>query len=395
MLLRGAAAVPLTAGVLSSCGDGVDYQEPSPDYEKLPRTREGNVMLAQLDKGPDSVVEVCRKLDFSWLKPGESVLLKVASNSKYQHPSTTSGDAIRGMVRFLKEKGAGRVVVADQAGIEWVRYRADSKVGATRSMFEQNGLMQASRDAGAEVHFFDDEPFETGYFAATPPSLSHWKGPINVPNIIRDVDHIIYMPRLSAHAVAGYTMALKVAVGWLRDDSRLEFHQKGASTYEKYTEITYTREIKERLRLVFTYASKVLLDIGPDQGTTVDLPHALILATTHPGDHDAVGSRLLTALDDMFPSPIDLFPIYPIQADYWNKYLVEYWGNEAVSKYEAFTPGAFWKGVNHDPALRHAYLLDGVRPKRITITTHGIPLPPPIMESLSTYDDGLFNVVTG
>jgi len=324
------------------------------------------------------------------------VLLKVASNSRYEHPSTTSPDAIVGMVQYLKDKGAGRVIVADQAGVEWVRYRAgDTQLTSrtTEKVFEENGILAAIKQSQAETFTFDSQPFDNGYFAATEPRLSGWKNGIHIPAIIREVDHIIYMPRLSAHAITGYTMALKLAVGWMRDDTRLEFHQKGGNLYEKYTQVTWSKEIKDRLRLSFTYASKLLLDIGPDVGTHAILPHGTVVASTHAADHDVVAATLLMAYDDAVPSPLDPLPIWPDRADYFNKGLVRYWGADAVAAYETFNPAPFWRGVASDPAVRHAYVLDGVRPKRITVRTQGYPVPPHVLNALQSYDDGLLKLV--
>ncbi len=391
-LLHAGAVAPVLAGLTSgACAE----QGRDSSFDALPATRTGRVLLGVYPKTQDAVERAAAQLDFSWLSPGDSVLLKLASNSAKPHPATTLPRAVESMVRLLKARGAGRVVVADQAGIEWVRYRAGDTYLTQRNtgtVLTENGLRAAVDASGAEAHWFDSQPFDTGYFAATPPRISHWNNGIFIPAIVREVDHIIYMPRLSAHAVTGYTMGLKLAVGWMRDDTRLEFHQKGKSLYEKYVQVSYAPEIKDKLRLTFSWVEKLLLDIGPDSGTVVTLPHGLVVASQHVADHDVVGQVVLMAHDDVNPSPLDVLAVYPEQANYWNRYLVEFWGNEALAGYEPHVPGSHWKGVAFDPAVRHAYVLDGVAPQRITVAHDGEPLPPNLVQALEGYDGGLLRV---
>jgi len=59
---------------------------------------------------------------------------------------------------------------------------------------------------------------------------------------------------------------VKNAVGWLRDDSRLLLHQKGARFYERLAEINHFRPLRDKLRFTLTLADRALLKIGPDFG---------------------------------------------------------------------------------------------------------------------------------
>ena len=76
-----------------------------------------------------------------------------------------------------------------------------------------------------------------------------------LPDILKQVDHIILLPRVSRHALAGSTLGLKAAVGWLRDDSRLELHRDARSFLEKIVEINDTTTLRRKLRLVLTVAT--------------------------------------------------------------------------------------------------------------------------------------------
>jgi len=223
--------------------------------------------------------------------------------------------------------------------------------------------------------------------------VTEWESPVQIPSVVREVDHIIYLPRLSAHAITGYTMALKMAVGWMRDDSRLLMHRRAENIYEKYAEASWLQEIHSRLRLVFTYASHILLDVGPDVGTKKALPHATVVATTHPADHDVVGSNILLAMDGADRAALDLAPFPPVGADLWNRYLLRYWDKEDRRGYVPMEASLFWEGLTQDRAVRHAYVMDGVVPSRIQVRLTGYPLPEHIERALKRYDRGLLELL--
>jgi len=149
--------------------------------------------------------------DFSWLSRGDTVLIKVACNSGNRYPATTDPIAVRAMVGLLKEHGAGRVVVADMAGVQFVRFNRDGLEGSTRELMRSNGLAQASEEAGAEVHAFEEAGWD-GFFEATPQSVGAWKASVMLPSILNEVDHVVLMPRTARHLLAGSTLGFEARV---------------------------------------------------------------------------------------------------------------------------------------------------------------------------------------
>ena len=77
-----------------------------------------------------------------------------------------------------------------------------------------------------------------------------------LPNILNHVDHVVLLPRVSRHMLAGTSLGLKAAVGWLRDDSRLEFHRDAGSFFEKIAEINDTTILRQKLRMTLSVATK-------------------------------------------------------------------------------------------------------------------------------------------
>ena len=142
--------------------------------------------------------------DFSWLQPGNRVLLKVMCNSPNPYPATTHPVAVTVMADLLREHGA-TVYVGDQSGVQFVHHTRRSQRGSTRANFKNNGLEPAAQRGGATVACFEEAGYDA-YFAAEPPADSHFTREIFLPQIVREVDHIIYLPRVSKHVLAGSTL---------------------------------------------------------------------------------------------------------------------------------------------------------------------------------------------
>jgi hypothetical protein len=292
--------------------------------------------------------------------------------------------------------------VGDQAGVESVRLAdGETRFGSTQNLMEGNGLYEAIAVAGAEPHFFDDQGYEAGYFEATPPGGHHWQQPMMLPRIIEQVDHIVYLPRLSSHALAGYTHGLKSAVGWLRDDSRYHMHNDAASLHEKYVEITYCAEIASRLRLVYTFAESIMLHQGPDTGTVAVLDPRIVIASDDIANHDAFSAALLRHFDTITPLA-DGISSYGdgtaanMRNDFFVRTYVEKatgipWG-QGGEGYTTLRGHRYWEGITADHGLSRAYELQGGIPSSIPVRLDGAPLDRELMTALGTAHDGIFDL---
>lgn len=330
--------------------------------------------------------------DMSWLKPGDSVFVKVACNSGNDHPAVTNPNAVSAIVSYLKDHGAGTIYVGDQSGVESVRLTKDGRVSSTRDLMQKNGLLDAITNSGATLHCFDDQGWD-GYFNEKPDFQSQWNSGVWLPNIINDVDHIIYLPRLGTHALAGYTCAIKNAVGWLRDDSRLELHQKGGTFFEKFAEINHFPAIRNKYRFSLTIADSALLNIGPDIGSKHRFDNTLFLASENMVDHDYIASLLLRWYDSEDLSMLDTMYPYPNQVNFWNKWLVKNtWGKDAMEEYVPINPFNLDKNIAHDSCLSHLGWLKGYRPDVITLKRNGSGLSEALVNYLKEKGDGLIQV---
>jgi uncharacterized protein (DUF362 family) len=232
--------------------------------------------------------------DFAWLSRGDTVLIKPACNSGNVYPATTDPVALRAMIRLLRERGAGRVIVADMSGVQFVRFGPDRLRGSTRELMRQSGMERAGLDAGAEVQAFEEAGWD-GFFEAAPTARGSWSGPLWLPNVLQQVDHVVLMPRCSRHLLAGSTLALKAAVGWWRHDSRLEYHRDAASFSAKTADANTVPAIAARQRLVLTSATRVLASFGPDDGYVDEPEVGLVFASPSAVGHDMVSLAWLLA----------------------------------------------------------------------------------------------------
>jgi uncharacterized protein (DUF362 family) len=350
-----------------------------------------------------AVRQACQELDWSWLKPGDSVFVKLACNSGNAHPAVTSPAAVRGVCRELLDRGASKVLAGDQSGIEYVRLAAgDVLTGSTRNQMQKTGLLAAIEESGAQAYCFEEHGYEQGYFAgALDVPGSHWTEAPRIASVIRDVDHIVTLPRMSSHLIAGCSLGLKCSIGWLRDDSRYLLHFLGSTIHEKYVEVNWCSELATRHRLTLTLAEKVLLDAGPDVGTVAEAEPMLVVASHHMVNHDAVASALLAFMDTVTPPDPDLLVTYGQKADDVNHTLVSLlvpakyggpWGPLPMDQYTPVAWHDYQKGISSDRALLRGYEILGGMPAGIPVRLAGDGESGDIITFLKERDAGIYGV---
>jgi uncharacterized protein (DUF362 family) len=217
-----------------------------------------------------------------WMKPGDSVLIKVAHNSPNPYPAVASPVACAELVRMCLDAGAGKVFVADLMGIEntlvpggWALEDPfgsgfDRQNDATIRAFVASGIYDAvvaevgidnvgpgkpveltsfrehgwyryesaSDTAGAPylvsswvrdqieiAEAWDKKPLTTKYKKRAFDLLGDDVPGMYVPVLCRDVDHILNLHRVSTHVMSHFTLALKNWVGIMRPDDRIWMHQ--------------------------------------------------------------------------------------------------------------------------------------------------------------------------
>jgi uncharacterized protein (DUF362 family) len=259
------------------------------DKHPIERTILAGVSRGASERAIELAVRLAAEVatDFSWLSKGDAVFIKPVLNSGNPYPATTSPVAIGAMVELLKEKGAGRVIVGDMAGIEHMKLSPEGFTGSTRLLMESSGMARAARAAGAELVFFEEAGWNA-FFEDFPVAGSSWKRGLMMPNILKEVEHIVLMPRCSRHALAGNTLGLKAAVGYWRTDTRLEYHRDASTLQEKTAEGNTVETLLKKQRMVLSAAYKILTTYGPDKGHVSEPETGLLIASESVVAHDMV-----------------------------------------------------------------------------------------------------------
>ena len=334
---------------------------------------EASVVLAGVARGADekkyktAIREAAEAAtDFYWLSKGDAVFIKPALNSGNPYPATTSPEAVGAMVALLLEKGAGRVVVGDMSGIQYVKLTPEGVNGNTRGLMQASGMAAAAQKAGAELHF-PEEAGWNAFYEDMPVSGYNWKAGLMMPSILRAMDHIVLMPRCSRHVLAGSTLGLKAAVGYWRTDTRLEYHHDAATFQEKTAEANTVGTLLKKQRLVISAADKIFTSFGPDKGYTVQPETGLVIASPSVVAHDMTSLAWLLLNRESIPeSEKDIF-----SDPYESQFIVSIGNHWVVGKLggwlAALTPEELKRNdintIWDDRVLNRAYQVLGGRPK--------------------------------
>lgn len=376
--------------VILASGGKTPFSSPSGAQAQRATSPNSRVLLHTFEPADTPTTEAVRDAmlattDLSWLREGDSVFVKVASNSSYSHPAVTSPAVLEGVVSLLREAGAGTVYVGDMGGAVYVRHLATETIGSTRDLMRQNGLLAAAEAAGAQLHCFEEIPFERAYIPGVPQIDHHWGDELQVAEILDRVDHIVNLPRLGKHVLAGASLGLKNVVGWISDHSRMVLHRDAATFHEKIVEVNAIPQLAGKMRLTLTLVDQVLTTEGPDTGYHLPLAQPIILASDDIVSHDQVALlTLLWARSQTAASALssDRYPADSNGINWW--FVRVYWGEEAAAQYQ--TLQAF-ESLAEPDVPTHINLawgsLRGGRPDRIEVIPRGLPVIPSLASTLT------------
>jgi uncharacterized protein (DUF362 family) len=287
------------------------------------------------DSGEEYLIESIKNVflkstnNLDWLSSGDSVLLKPALNSADPYPSTTHPLSVNVISNILNENGA-KVLIGDQSGLKDVLHHP---YGVIHGKTQDNYIKSGMGTINDQFISFESEKWDEGFIHYQSDHTPSWPNGFNVTKWIKQVDHIINLPRLSAHSQAGATLGFKNMVGILRDDSRMDFHANGPYNYfikneahnstlksvddksdtfiEKIVEISDS--IKEKLRVTLFVATKAQATFGPNRNAiqigkleiarahTVNLKPGLVFASDDPVSSESFALALLKDIRKSMP----------------------------------------------------------------------------------------------
>ena len=142
------------------------------------------------------------------VRPGDAILVKPNFNTADPPPASSDPAFVKQVVELLYEHGAGTVVLGEAS-----MFRL-----STRDILDTTGMLQAAKEAGAQVVLFDEGewvPVETG---------GRYLKKVALARAGLEARKIVYLPCLKTHRLADFTMSLKLAMGFVRSRDRVRMH---------------------------------------------------------------------------------------------------------------------------------------------------------------------------
>ncbi|HHT9126631.1 MAG TPA: DUF362 domain-containing protein [Candidatus Brocadiia bacterium] len=180
----------------------------------------GTVSIVRFDEPVKAIEMAVEMIDgLSFIKPGNTVLIKPAVNSEVPFPAATDPLMLSTIITMVRERDAGTIIVAERSGV-W---------RDTERCMKATGTYKAAVESKAEVIFL-----EKVEYVKVHPSLSPgWMFGYSLPKMLskpapegfnQGIDHIISLPTVRTHNSADFTMSLKNNMGFIAQWDRNWMH---------------------------------------------------------------------------------------------------------------------------------------------------------------------------
>jgi len=175
--------------------------------------KDGKVLLSKIATTEDLKCDVLKAVDLiggftKTIDKGDQVLLKPNFNSTDPPPASSDPRILKAIIELLYEHGAGKVILGESS---WQGL-------STRKAMQETGTLDALKDTGAEVAFFDEEKFVKVNVDGK--YLKH----VSLAERAMQVDKIVYSCCMKTHFRADFSLSLKLAFGFTKKSERMEFH---------------------------------------------------------------------------------------------------------------------------------------------------------------------------
>jgi uncharacterized protein (DUF362 family) len=178
-----------------------------------PFTRDGKVLISKIATTEKLKADILKAVDLiggfsKTINKGDQVLLKPNYNSSDPPPASSDPEFLKAIVELLFEQGAGKVIVGESS---WQGL-------STRKALTQAGTLDALKDTGAEIEFFDEEKMVR--VSVDGEYLKH----VSLAKRAMEADRIVYSCCMKTHFRADFSLSLKLAFGFTKKSERMEFH---------------------------------------------------------------------------------------------------------------------------------------------------------------------------
>jgi uncharacterized protein (DUF362 family) len=205
---------------------------------------------------------------------GSRVLVKPNVCSPFppnETPSNTHPDVIGAFVRYLKEKGARKVLVGDEP--VWGL--------SSRLCLEKSGVKDVVHREGGELVYFEEQKRITKMI----PNGRLFES-ISLPGILDDVDFLINLPKMKINSMALVTLCIKNLLGLVSFRDRKRFH-RGADL--AYALIDVAKVVRPHLNVI----DAIIAMEGKSAHSGTPRPLGLLIGSQDMVAADIVGTQVM------------------------------------------------------------------------------------------------------
>jgi uncharacterized protein (DUF362 family) len=235
--------------------------EPRP-RQPNPWCDQGRALVARVKAGEDVRSAIDRAIALlgvlrAVIDRGNRVMVKPNFNSPDPFPGSSDLTFLRAVLEMLLATGA-RVTIGESSGGLW---------RPSRNVFRKLGVYELARYMGVKLIAFEDEVTDWVRVRVNGDYLET----VSVPRSAYEADRIVYLPCMKTHNIAGFSGALKLAVGFMHPGERRALHARHLQ--QKIAEISLCWQPD----LIVMDGRKAFVSGGPDKGQVVE--PGLVLAS--------------------------------------------------------------------------------------------------------------------
>ena len=174
----------------------------------------------EADRGKALQAALAETIGLGMIKAGQSVYLRVNSNSGDEYPYSTSPETLIAIGGMLKDIGVTDIRIGDRS------FWGDKD---TAGNLVSNGITGAAKKLGLKAVVFDDD---VDWMELPTASVANWKGTVRLPVAVTTADHQIILSCVKTHFISTVTMSLKISLGLVHAtdrarDGNLKNHDTG------------------------------------------------------------------------------------------------------------------------------------------------------------------------
>ena len=227
----------------------------------------------------------------SFIKAGETVLLKPNFNTTDPYPASTDLDFLRCIVQLTLEEDPARIIVAESSALN----------ENTSGNMEMLGVKELETLSPAvEVINLN----KAKWIQKVNPGAKYLRK-VRVPQLLDQVDRLILLPCLKTHHLAQFTGSLKLSVAFMKPRERIALHFRNLQ--QKVAELN----LLIHPDLIIMDGRKCFINGGPSIGEVRE--PKLILSSTNRIALDVEGIRIIQSYPGNSLTGIDPFEIPQIK----------------------------------------------------------------------------------